>query len=80
MGRSINSFTSWVGHAAETKQGYSETLPAFNCIGYKETIDYLKGRIPLNKMIDLIKVHTRQFSKRQMTWFKKIQNVTWKTI
>ena len=31
-------------------------------------------------MIDLIKVHTRQFSKRQMTWFKKIQNVNWKNL
>lgn len=60
-------------------KGYCESLPALNCIGYKETINYLKGRSTKEKMIELIKIHTHQFSKRQMTWFKKIENVIWKT-
>ena len=60
-------------------KGYDETLPSFNCIGYKEVIQFLKGRITSDKMIELINIHTSQFSKRQMTWFKKIQNVNWKT-
>tara|TARA_B100001989_G_scaffold252337_1_gene234038 strand:+ start:1143 stop:2030 length:888 start_codon:yes stop_codon:yes gene_type:complete len=59
------------------QRGYDPTLPALNCIGYKETIDYIKGRISKDKMIDLIKIHTHQFAKRQMTWFKKIKDVTW---
>ncbi len=62
------------------KEGYTQNLPALKCIGYKECFDYLNNSITLEKMIDSIKVHTQQFSKQQMTWFKKIQNVTWKTI
>lgn len=57
--------------------GYSSLLPALNCIGYKETIRYLNGSITRDEMIKLIKIHTHQFSKRQMTWFKKIDNVFW---
>tara|TARA_A100001015_G_scaffold96156_1_gene106883 strand:+ start:2258 stop:3121 length:864 start_codon:yes stop_codon:yes gene_type:complete len=62
------------------KEDYTQNLPALKCIGYKECFDYLNNSITLEEMIDLIKVHTQQFSKQQMTWFKKIQNVTWKTI
>ncbi len=57
--------------------GYTSSLPALNCIGYKETIQYLNGSITRDEMIRLIKIHTHQFSKRQMTWFKKIDNVFW---
>ncbi len=57
--------------------GYSPSLPALNCIGYKEVIEYLNGSITHDEMIKLIKIHTHQFSKRQMTWFKKIDNVFW---
>lgn len=57
--------------------GYSPTLPALKCIGYQEAFEYIHGRISLDEMIELIKIHTRQFSKRQMTWFKKIDNVFW---
>tara|TARA_B100000686_G_C16601807_1_gene869061 strand:- start:102 stop:1001 length:900 start_codon:yes stop_codon:yes gene_type:complete len=57
--------------------GYEPSLPALNCIGYKETIHYLNGSISYDEMIHLIKIHTHQFSKRQMTWFKKIDNVFW---
>ena len=60
------------------EQGYQPSLPALNCIGYKEAITYLNGGISQDEMIELIKVHTHQFSKRQMTWFKKIENVFWK--
>ena len=69
------------GLIKETKQlldkGYEPALPALKCIGYQESIDYLKGRITFDKMLDLIKSNTRKFSKRQMTWYKKIKDVTW---
>ena len=59
------------------KKGFNPDLPALNCIGYKETISYLKGIINKKDMIELIKRNTNHFSKRQMTWFKKIENINW---
>lgn len=40
-------------------------------IGYKEFEDYFKGNIPLEKVKELIIIHTKQYAKRQRTWFKK---------
>jgi len=51
-------------------------------IGYKEIIDYLNSvetrhALSLPKTIELIKIHTHQFAKRQMTWFKKDKRIKW---
>jgi tRNA dimethylallyltransferase len=59
------------------KKGVPEDCPAFSAIGYKETLLYLKGTLSKSEMIEQIKIKTRQFSKRQMTWFRKFQNVSW---
>ncbi len=59
-------------------QGYSPDLPAFQALGYKETVAYLNGTLPTTDALKTaIFHHTRQFAKRQMTWFKRIQNVHW---
>lgn len=44
---------------------------ALNTVGYKENIAYLEGQIPLNQATELLKKNTRNFAKRQETWFKK---------
>lgn len=62
------------------KKGVPEDAQAFEGIGYKETIQYLNGSLTKPEMIDLIKIKTRQFSKRQMTWFRRLDNVNWHTI
>jgi tRNA dimethylallyltransferase len=70
------------------KKGYSKNLPAMEAIGYKEIIQYLDGVAPKKgddghhrlfweETIASIKQHTRNFAKRQMTWFKRFQGVTW---
>lgn len=46
-------------------------------IGYKEVIDYLKGNYTKEEMIEKIKMETRRYAKRQLTWFRKIPNVIW---
>jgi tRNA dimethylallyltransferase len=38
---------------------------------------YFKQQITLEKAIDLIKINTRHYAKRQMTWFKKDQSIHW---
>lgn len=56
---------------------YPEESPGFQAIGYKQCIDYLKGRMDKKAMIECIKTLTRRFAKRQMTWFKRFENVKW---
>lgn len=50
---------------------------AFNTVGYKEWLDYFDGRISREKVQELIQQHTRQFAKRQLTWYKKQPDITW---
>jgi tRNA dimethylallyltransferase len=46
-------------------------------IGIAEIKDYLAGRCSLKEAKDLIKRHTRQYAKRQLTWFRKDKRITW---
>ncbi|MEO7444834.1 MAG: tRNA (adenosine(37)-N6)-dimethylallyltransferase MiaA, partial [Ferruginibacter sp.] len=55
---------------------YSE-LNAMKTVGYTEILDYLSGKITLPEAIKLVKQHTRNYAKRQVTWFKKNPNVSW---
>lgn len=44
---------------------------ALQTVGYKELFEHLEGKHSLEKAVDLIKQHTRNFAKRQLTWFRK---------
>ena len=50
---------------------------ALNTVGYKELFQHLDGDMPLEDAVDLVITHTRQFAKRQMTWFRKDPRTTW---
>ncbi len=52
-------------------------LNALNTVGYKEIFDYLDGKVDLETAVGEIKKNTRRFAKRQLTWFKKQQGITW---
>ena len=52
-------------------------LNALRTVGYAEIFDYLDGKISLKDAIELIKTNTRQYAKRQMTWFKKDKDIHW---
>lgn len=52
-------------------------LNALHTVGYTELFDYLEGKMNLEQAVDKIKQHTRNYAKRQMTWFKKEDNITW---
>lgn len=52
-------------------------LNALQTVGYEELFDCLDGKSSLNEAIAKIKIHTRQYAKRQMTWFKKDHNIEW---
>lgn len=52
-------------------------LNALQTVGYQELFDYLDGRSSYERAVELIKQHTRQYAKRQMTWFKKDSSIHW---
>ena len=50
---------------------------ALQTVGYKELFDYFEGKSTLEFAKEQIKQNTRRFAKRQMTWFKRTENVIW---
>ncbi|WP_459926262.1 tRNA (adenosine(37)-N6)-dimethylallyltransferase MiaA [Flavobacterium covae] len=52
-------------------------LNALQTVGYRELFDYFEGKASLEEAIDQIKMNTRRFAKRQMTWFKRTENTQW---
>ncbi|HNS12337.1 MAG TPA: tRNA (adenosine(37)-N6)-dimethylallyltransferase MiaA [Bacteroidia bacterium] len=50
---------------------------ALNTVGYKELFNFIDGKTTLEEAIDLIKQNTRNYAKRQMTWFRKEQGIKW---
>lgn len=52
-------------------------LNALQTVGYKELFDYFDDNATLPQAVELIKQHTRNYAKRQLTWFRKDDNYTW---
>ena len=50
---------------------------SLNTIGYKEIFNYLNGKYSLKEAIEDIKLNTRHYAKRQMTWFRKNKDINW---
>jgi tRNA dimethylallyltransferase len=56
--------------------GLQENRTALQALGYRQVCDHLLGGVPLEETIELVKVRTRQFAKRQMTWFRRQSGVS----
>jgi len=56
---------------------YGEDLPLLDTLGYREIKEYLKGDISLDSAQYMIVLHTRQFAKRQRTWFRGNREIQW---
>ncbi|UEG48708.1 tRNA (adenosine(37)-N6)-dimethylallyltransferase MiaA [Ferruginibacter lapsinanis] len=54
-----------------------KALNALQTVGYRELFEHLSGDISLATAVDSIKTNTRQYAKRQMTWFKKDKMIRW---
>ena len=54
-----------------------KNLQALNAVGYKEIFDFLDGKTSLQEAVELIKINTRRYAKRQMTWFCKDKEIQW---
>ena len=58
-------------------RGYNKSLISLKGIGYKEIIMYLEGDITLDEAIDKIKQGSRNYAKRQLTWFRRDTRIKW---
>ena len=80
----INQRTSWMfenGLVEEVRgilaKGFPKTVTPFQSHGYREALDYLEGKTSLQEAVKLAQAATRQYAKRQMTWFRKEAGVRW---
>jgi tRNA dimethylallyltransferase len=69
------------GIVAETEQllkhGLAGNKFAMQAIGYRQVVEHLRGERGLAETIELVKIRTRQFAKRQLTWFRRHGNCEW---
>jgi tRNA dimethylallyltransferase len=56
---------------------FERSATAAQAIGYKELFPYLRGELPLESCVETLKIATRRYAKRQMTWFRMHGNVVW---
>lgn len=59
------------------EMGCHRKMVSMQGLGYKEILSYLEGEIPLEEAVYLLKRDTRHFAKRQLTWFRREQDVIW---
>jgi tRNA dimethylallyltransferase len=66
--KEVESLMSW---------GIDPGQTSMQAIGYKETVLFLSGKIEMKEAIELIKKNTRNYAKRQVTWFKRYKEAIW---
>ena len=67
----------FVEEVATLVQRYGEDLPLLNTLGYAEIRQHLRGEIDLAEAKRQVVLHTRQFAKRQRTWFRAVPEIEW---
>lgn len=60
------------------KEKYPPGCPPFKSVGYKEILLYLNNQVAgLGEAVELIKQHSRNFAKRQLSWFRQEKDIRW---
>jgi tRNA dimethylallyltransferase len=60
--------------------GVSTLSTSMQAIGYKEIVWYLEGLVSLDEAVERIKMETRRYAKRQLTWFRRDPRINWMDI
>lgn len=55
----------------------NKMLTSLQAIGYKEVVDYFNGKYTKKELTEKIKMESRRYAKRQLTWFRKNKDITW---
>jgi tRNA dimethylallyltransferase len=68
----------WVSETEHLlRRGLANSKTAMQALGYRQIVEHLRGERSLPETIELVKLRTRQFAKRQMTWFRRQLPLTW---
>ena len=59
------------------KEKYPKIPTAMQGLGYKEVVEYIEGIVTKEEMIEKLKMETRRYAKRQLTWFRKNKEIIW---
>ncbi|MGE3727152.1 MAG: tRNA (adenosine(37)-N6)-dimethylallyltransferase MiaA, partial [Candidatus Sericytochromatia bacterium] len=69
--------TGLIDEVKGLRERYGADLPLLQTLNYREIGDYLDGKCDLPAAINAMLIHTRQYAKRQMTWFRKDPGIHW---
>ena len=69
----------WIAEVRKLLVEYPPHLKPLQAIGYREIIAYLQGDVQMDEMVSGIQRRTRQYAKRQLTWFRKEAHIRWHT-
>ncbi|MBD2104497.1 tRNA (adenosine(37)-N6)-dimethylallyltransferase MiaA [Leptolyngbya sp. FACHB-261] len=67
----------WLEEVQQLRQRYGADLPLFETLGYREMSQYLDSKLSLTEAQELTVIATRQFAKRQRTWFRADPRIQW---
>ncbi len=56
---------------------YKISSTAIQGLGYKEVIEYIDGKVSYEEMVEKLKMETRRYAKRQLTWFRREEKIVW---
>ncbi len=59
------------------QRGLAENQTAMQAIGYRQVVEHLRGERSLAETIEQVKIRTRQFARRQLTWFRRQLDPEW---
>lgn len=68
----------WVEEVRQLLEaGADSNWKAFEAIGYREVVAHLQGKLPFEDLLQQVRRRTRQYAKRQLTWFRREQGIFW---
>ena len=69
--------SGWLAEVEMLLNSYSPELRPMQSIGYREVVKYLQNKLKWGAMVEEIQKRTRQFAKRQLTWFRSEAKIEW---
>ena len=69
--------SGWIEEVEMLLESYPPELKSLNAIGYREIVDHLQNKLKQKALVKKIQQRTRQYAKRQMTWFRRESKIAW---
>ena len=69
--------SGWLAEVEILLNSYAPELKPMQSIGYREVVQYLQNKLKWSAMVEEIQKRTRQFAKRQLTWFRREAKIEW---